>query len=580
MKHQLQTLFSQAIDALKQQSILPSDHSVTPKFEQTRQKEHGDFATNLAMTLTKVAGKNPRELAQLIIDNLPENNLIDRLEIAGPGFINMFLVAGARNNVLSAVFEQGDRYGFAEPNSKQKILVEFVSANPTGPLHVGHGRGAAYGDTLARLLEVAGNQVEREYYVNDAGRQMDILAVSVWFRYLQQQQVEFDLPENAYQGDYVQDIAAELLAQHGAEYLVSADVLQQASADLEPEAAIDALIATAKQQLGDDGFEVFFKAAIDSIKSDIEQDLAEFGVNYDTWFSERSLYTDGKVQKVIEQLKQSDHLYEKNGAWWFRTTDFGDEKDRVVLRENGAPTYFASDIAYHKDKLDRGFDECIDVWGSDHHGYIARVKASLQALSYDPDKLNVLLVQFAVLYRGGEKVKMSTRSGKFVTLRELRDEVGADAARFFYAQRKSEQHMDFDLDLAKSQSNENPMYYVQYAHARICSVFRQAAERDISVDNFADADYALLQSDLEQSLVAMLEKFPETVEIAANNYEPHMIAYYLRDLAAGFHSYYNANKFIDAEPQQRNAMFALSEATRQVLANGLSILGVSAPEKM
>jgi arginyl-tRNA synthetase len=332
--------------------------------------------------------------------------------------------------------------------------------------------------------------------------------------------------------------------------------------------------------LGADGFEVFFKRAIDAILGDIRDDLAGFGVEFDTWFSERSLFSSGKVDAAIEQLKQAGYLYNKGGAWWFKSTDFGDEKDRVVVRENGAPTYFASDIAYHKDKIDRGFDECINIWGSDHHGYISRVKSSLQALDLNPDKLNVLLVQFAVLYRGGEKMKMSTRSGKYVTLRELRDEVGKDAARFFYSQRKSEQHMDFDLDLAKSQSNDNPVYYVQYAHARICSIFRQADERKISVADPSQADYSLLQSDQENALLALLARFPEVVESAAKNYEPHQLNYYLRDLATAFHSWYNSEKFLDAQTAQRDALLGLSSAVRQTLANGLAILAVEAPEKM
>ncbi|MFT4630942.1 MAG: arginyl-tRNA synthetase [Dinoroseobacter sp.] len=580
MQQQLNDLFTQAINQLKADSVIPAEHEVRLLFERTRSKEHGDFATNVAMTLAKVAGRNPRELANLIVQALPKDDWITQVDIAGPGFINVFLAQDVHYTVLNTIFTEGERYGLAPANSKRKIMVEFVSANPTGPLHVGHGRGAAYGDALARVLAAAGNQVEREYYVNDAGRQMDILAVSVWIRYLQANKVDIALPSNAYQGDYIADMAQDLCAKHGDSYVLAAQSVVDAQMGLEDDAAIDAIITLAKDNLGSDGFAVFFERAINSILADIKNDLSGFGVDYDTWFSERSLFDSGKIDSVIEQLKASGHLYEKAEAWWFRTTEFGDEKDRVVVRDNGQPTYFASDIAYHKDKIDRGFDECINIWGSDHHGYIPRVKASMQALDLDPNKLTVLLVQFAVLYRGGEKIKMSTRSGSFVTLRELRDEVGVDAARFFYAQRKSEQHMDFDLDLAKSQNNDNPVYYVQYAYARICAIFRQATERAIDVSEIQHSDFSLLNAEHELGLLTLLQRFPEVVESAANNYEPHQLTYYLRDLATAFHSYYNSSKFLDAPAAQRDAILALCEATKQVLANGMNILGVSVREKM
>lgn len=580
MKQQLKDLFTQAIDQLKADSIIPSEHQPQLIFERTRQKEHGDFATNLAMTLAKPAKRNPRELAELIVDALPQDDLIVKVEIAGPGFINIFLAQDARYAVLKSVFERAASYGLGEPNSKQKIMVEFVSANPTGPLHVGHGRGAAYGDALARLLVAAGNQVEREYYVNDAGRQMDILAISVWVRYLQACDVAVELPDNCYKGRYVVELGEQLAKQYAQGYQVTAEQFSEVRDGLELEAALDATIAQAKSVLGADGFSVFFDLALQTIQQDIRQDMHEFGVDYDTWFSERSLFTDGKITQVIEQLKASGDVYQKGGAWWFRTTDYGDEKDRVVVRDNGQPTYFASDIAYHNDKLKRGFDLAINVWGSDHHGYIPRVKASLQALGHDPEKLKVLLVQFAVLYRGGEKMGMSTRSGEFVTLRELRNEIGSDAARFFYAMRKSEQHMDFDLDLAKSHSNDNPMYYVQYAHARICRVFRTAQERDIDTANIENADFSKLDNQHEADLMMLLQRFPEVVATAATQYEPHQITYYLRDLATAFHSYYNTDKFLEADAGLRAAKLALCAATRQVLQNGLNIIGVGAPESM
>ncbi|MBX2849043.1 MAG: arginine--tRNA ligase [Acidiferrobacterales bacterium] len=580
MKEQLHSLFDQALEQLKSDGIIPAEHQVHLKFEHTRQKEHGDFATNVAMTLAKPAASNPRELAEKIVAALPRDELITKVDIAGPGFINIFVAQNAHFAVLDSIFTESDQYGLAQANSKSKILVEFVSANPTGPLHVGHGRGAAYGDALVRVLRAAGNTVESEYYVNDAGRQMDILAISVWLRYLQENAQQVAFPDNCYKGDYVLEMAKSIAAECADNYVVEAVEIGNAIDSLEQEEALDVIIKLAKQTLGQEGFTVFFSKALDTIIADIREDLIEFGVNYETWYSERSLFDSGKIDAVIEKLKTSKYLYEKGGAWWFKSTDFGDEKDRVVVRDNGQPTYFASDIAYHQDKLDRGFDQCINIWGSDHHGYIPRVNAAMQALGLDQDKLTVLLVQFAVLYRGGEKISMSTRSGDFVTLRELRDEVGADAARFFYVQRKSEQHMDFDLDLAKSQSNENPVYYVQYAHARICSIFNQARERNIEIGDPSKSDFSLLDKDSEAALLTLLQRFPEVIQNAARDYEPHQLTYYLRDLATAFHSYYNNVKFLDAQEPQRQAMLALCAAVQQVLLNGLSIVGVTAPEKM
>jgi len=576
---QLETLFGQAIEQLKTDAILPADHEVQLRFERARQKEHGDFATNVALTLAKAAAKNPRELAQLIIDALADDASVAKVEIAGPGFINIFLAQDTRYQVLDAIFADQHQYGLAEKDSGQKILVEFVSANPTGPLHVGHGRGAAYGDAIARVLRAAGHQVESEYYVNDAGRQMDILTTSVWIRYLQALDEQVNLPDNAYKGEYVSEMGQQV-ANQSDQYRINAKEIQTVREGLEEEEALDATIALAKTTLGTEGYSRFFNLALDSILDDIRDDLHDFGVDYHTWFSERSLFDDGKIPSAIEQLQASGDVYEKGGALWFKGTDYGDEKDRVVVRENGQPTYFASDIAYHKDKLDRGFDLAINVWGSDHHGYIPRVKASLQALGLDSEKLQVLLVQFAVLYRSGEKMGMSTRSGEFVTLRDLRKEIGSDAARFFYAMRKSEQHMDFDLDLAKEQSNDNPLYYVQYAHARICRLFSTAEERGLDTSELGNADFSLLTNEHENTLLALLSRLPEVVLKAAANYEPHQINYYLRDVATAFHSYYNTSKFLQAEQAQRNAMLALCSATRQVLKNGLGILGVSAPESM
>jgi arginyl-tRNA synthetase len=451
---------------------------------------------------------------------------------------------------------------------------------------VGHGRGAAYGAVVADLLEAVGFDVHREYYVNDAGRQMDILATSVWLRYLELAGEELVFPANGYQGDYVWDIAATLHREHGDDYRYSAEVL---FADIPPdepaggdkERHIDALIARARELLGDNRYRYVFELALNTILDDIRDDLEKFGVVYDQWFSERSLVESGAVNRAIERLRQGGWLYEKEGALWFKSSEFGDEKDRVVERENGQTTYFASDIAYHMDKLERGFERVIDVWGADHHGYVPRVKAALKALGDDPDKLDVLLVQFAILYRGGEKLQMSTRSGEFVTLRQLRKEVGRDAARFFYVMRRCEQHLDFDLDLAKSQSSDNPVYYVQYAHARVCAVMRQAAEKGIQVaPSQGTANLELLTEKHELELMKSLSRYPEVVEAAALTEEPHQLTHYLRDLANDFHTYYNAHQFLVEDAALRDARIKLILAAREVIHNGLGLLGVSAPERM
>jgi len=587
LKQEIEQLLMQAVRGLQAGGLLPED--VEPKIvvERTRQKEHGDFASNLALMLSKAAGKSPRELAEQLVKALPASSLVSKTEIAGPGFINFFLNSDAQLNVIVQVLQQGERYGCSTIGADRKVQVEFVSANPTGPLHVGHGRGAAYGASVSNLLTAIGYKVHREYYVNDAGRQMDILATSIWLRYLDLSGEEVVFPVNGYRGDYIWDIAATLHRENGDAYRYPANEIFM---DLPPdengetgggdkEKHIDALIDRAKALLGKDHYRKVFDLGLDVILGDIRQDLEEFRVTYDDWFSERTLTDSGKVKQCIDRLQQSGHVYEDKGALWFRSTDFGDEKDRVVVRENGQATYFASDIAYHMDKLERGFERVIDVWGADHHGYVPRVKAALAAIGDDPSKLDVLLVQFAVLYRGGEKVQMSTRSGEFVTLRELRKEVGNDAARFFYVMRKCEQHMDFDLDLAKSQSNDNPVYYVQYAHARVCSVFRQLKEKGRDYDQSA-ANHQLLTEDHEQALLTALARYPELIENAATEHEPHQVAQYLRELANGLHTYYNAHTFLVDDDALRNARLNLIAAVRQVIANALALLGVSAPESM
>jgi arginyl-tRNA synthetase len=578
MRNKVRKLLSGAVAALVGDSVLPKDTSLEVQVERSRKPGHGDFASNVALVLAGPAGLQPRELAEQLRTRLPASSLVERTEVAGPGFINIFLAADACWRLPDQIRTQGVRFGTSDVGAGQRLMVEFVSANPTGPLHVGHGRGAAYGDALARVLRAAGYETSSEYYINDAGRQMDILALSVWLRYLELAGETLTFPDQAYQGDYVFDIAATVHRENGDRYQYDAGgLMQDLPADMDQ--ALDTLIARTQTHLGADQFAYIHGLARDTLVADICGDLAGFGVDYDTWYSEKSLIASGAVQRAVDDLKANGCLYQQHGAWWFRSTDFGDEKDRVVLRANGNHTYFATDIAYHRDKVERGFGHVINIWGADHHGYVKRVKASLAALGLDPQQLTVLLVQFAALYRGGEKVAMSTRSGEFVTLRELREEVGCDAARFFYALRKPEQHMDFDLDLAKSQSSDNPVYYVQYAHARICSVFRQLGEKGIDVD-LAGADHSLLVEPREADLLQRLSRYPETVEAAACNYEPHQVAYYLRELANDFHTYYNAHPFIAAAADLRLARLSLIDASRQVLTNGLGLLGVSAPERM
>ncbi len=586
MKTQIEQLVTAALQQLADDGLLPQEILTPPKIERARDSRHGDFATNVAMVLAKPAGRNPRELAQALLEALPISELVERCEIAGPGFINFYLSPTAYQRLVPQILAQGPDYGRSRLGAGKKVQVEFVSANPTGPLHVGHGRGAAYGSVVADLLAAVGFDVHREYYVNDAGRQMDILGTSVWLRYLELCDETLTFPANGYKGDYVWDIAASLHRDHGEAYKHSAeevftDIPADEPAGGDKEVHIDALIERAKSLLGDNRYRFVFELGLNTILDDIRDDLSLFGVTYDQWYSERSLTESGAVNKAIERLRAGGQLYEQEGALWFRSTDYGDEKDRVVVRDNGQTTYFASDIAYHMDKLERGFERVIDVWGADHHGYVPRVKAALQALGDDPSRLDVLLVQFAILYRGGEKVQMSTRSGQFVTLRELRKEVGSDAARFFYVMRKCEQHMDFDLDLAKSQSSDNPVYYVQYAHARICSVFEQAAEQGIAFEaDPAAVDYGQLTESHEQGLLTSLSRYPEVIEAAALNEEPHLLTHYLRELANDFHTYYNAHKFLIDDAALRDARLQLILATRQVLRNGLNLLGVSAPEKM
>lgn len=586
MKQQVTDLLSSARERLVAAGELPAGDLPPIQVERARDREHGDFSSNAAMVLAKLARARPRDLAERLVAALPESALIEQVQIAGPGFVNFFLSPGAYRSLVPQILTAGPAYGRSRLGAGKRVQVEFVSANPTGPLHVGHGRGAAYGAVVANLLAAMGFDVHREYYVNDAGRQMDILATSVWLRYLELCGEEIPFPSNGYKGDYVWDIAAALHREHGDHYRCTAD---EVVAGLPPDAPdggdkevhIDALIARARHLLGDNRYRLVFELGLNRILDDIRDDLSLFGVDYDEWYSERSLTESGAVNRAIERLREASHLYEKDGALWFRSTAFGDEKDRVVVRENGQTTYFASDIAYHMDKLERGFARVIDIWGADHHGYVPRVKGALRALGEDASRLDVLLVQFAILYRGGEKVQMSTRSGEFVTLRQLRKEVGRDAARFFYVMRRCEQHLDFDLDLAKSQSADNPVYYVQYAHARVCSVLSQAAQKGLGVEpSPGETNLERLVEGHEQALLQTLSRYPEVVEAAALTEEPHQLTHYLRELANDFHTYYNAHQFLVDEQPLRDARIKLILAVRQVLRNGLGLLGVSAPESM
>lgn len=598
----IEQALNHVIEQLKNQNILPNDWINNSQINRTKEQIHGDFASNLAMVAAKTAKTNPRQLAEKIVELLPENPNIKKVEVAGAGFINFFLEDLARFTVLDTIMSQKGDFGTTETFSDKKIQIEFVSANPTSSLHVGHGRGAAFGMSVANLLEAVGYQVQREYYVNDAGRQMDILATSTYLRYLELCGETIIFPSNGYQGDYVKEIAQAIKQQHGKQFSIAwQKILENVPTDAtyeinahgekvllsgDKEAHIDGLIQNAKNNLGK-SYDIFHQFSLNNILDDIKDDLIDFSVRYDQWFSEKSLEKD--VIPVLELLQERGYLYEKDGNIWFKSTDFGDEKDRVVRRANGQLTYFASDIAYHKNKLDRGFDKIIDVWGADHHGYIARVKASLTAMGYDADRLDVILVQFVTLWRGNEQVQMSSRSGEFVTLRDLRQEVGNDAARFYYVARKPEQHIDFDLELAKSQSKDNAVYYIQYAHARICRVLERLEERGLTIDDkLGKAFQHLLIKPIETDLISLLASYPETLQRSAINYEPHILTNYLKELAGLFHAWYNDNRILpkegepvtEAEQQLMQARLRLSKAIRQVIQNGLTLLGLTAPTSM
>jgi arginyl-tRNA synthetase len=580
MKDAVAALFEQALDQLIADNIINSIDRKPVQIENTRDPAHGDLATNVAMMHAKAAQIAPRALAEKLIEHLPASETIAAVDIAGPGFINIRLAKGAAFEPVVRCLTERDQYGL-HPTTNERVQVEYVSANPTGPLHVGHGRGAAYGATLVNLLKARGHQVEAEYYVNDAGRQMNILAVSVYLRYLETSGEDIVFPSAGYQGQYIAELGDTLHDNTGNSIAIAFhDLVKDVTPDSETtkDAHIDGLIQNAKEALGD-RWNLPFNLALHSILDDIQDDLSEFGANFDQWFSEKSLVTSGEIDQAIATLEERGYLFEQAGALWFRSTDFGDDKDRVVRRDNGETTYFASDIAYIANKFSRGFDRIIYVWGADHHGYIVRIKAAAEALGFDPERLTIRLVQFAILYKEGERLQMSTRSGSFVTLRELRDDVGRDACRYFYVMRKADQHLDFDLSLATSQTKDNPVYYVQYAHARICRVLEGLNEIPFDASRGLNHLTELTTQD-ELDLATAVGRFPEVVAKASDSLEAHLICYYLQELAADFHRWYNGTRLLVDDLQVRDARLALATAVQIVIRNGLDLLGVSAPRSM
>jgi arginyl-tRNA synthetase len=587
LKSLVERLVNDAIAALPA-GTLGDASPPDPAIERARDPAHGDFATGVAMRLARAARTNPRALAARIVAALPANASVAKTEIAGPGFINFFMTPAAWQAEMSRVLSEGARYGRGNAGAGRHTIVEFVSANPTGPLHVGHGRQAAFGATVANLLEADGWRVHREYYVNDAGRQMDILAASVWLRYLEACGETLPFPANGYRGDYVLPVAAHLRDRHGDAFRrPAAAVLDGLPPDEgaggDKDQYVDALIARSRELLGGE-FRTVFEAGLADMLADIRGDLSEFGVTFDRWYSEQDLgdgRDGGPIDRALRRLRANGHVFEQDGATWFRATQFGDEKDRVVVRANGAKTYFASDIAYHLDKRERGFELLVTILGADHHGYVARVRAGLAAMGEPPESLEVPMMQFVTLWKAGEKVAMGKREAQFVTLRDLRAAVGNDAARFIYVMRSNDQALDFDLELAKKQTNDNPVYYVQYAHARIASVLKQAAERGLAFDRDAGAAaIATLGDPAELALMREVSRWPEVVALGAAQRAPHLVVNYLRELAQAFHACYAALPFIVDDARTRNARLALIAAAQQVLKNALAVLGVSAPETM
>ena len=574
------TLIVQSI--LKESDISNSDYKI--RLQENKDKEHGDYASNIAMILAKDLSLNSKDLADQISNEFPLDNQILKVEVAGPGFINFFVSKETHAQVLNAIDLKKEKYGHSK-KKLGKVLIEYVSSNPTGPLHVGHGRGAVFGSVLAKLLRAAGHEVDEEYYVNDYGRQMNILTVSVWLRYLQNSNEEIIMSDLGYQGDYIKLIAEGLVKENKEKYLLSSEEHESIMSLLKvqkDESDIDSLISFMQKTLAD-GFLEIRSFALDNMLNLIKEDLDKFGVNHNLWFFESSLYieesgNESKANEAISKLTSNNFVYEEDGALWFKSSEFNDDKDRVLQRSNGEYTYFSSDVAYHLDKYNRAYDRIINIWGSDHHGYLPRVRAAMEASGKDTEKLEVVFIQFANLIRNGEKISMSTRSGEFISLKELLEEVTSDAARFFYINRKADQHLEFDLELAKEESKDNPLYYIQYAHARICSVFNKV-KYDFTTDH-KELNLSLLSTEKEIEIQKHLANFPALIEKSAKSNDPHLICYYLKDLASLFHSYYNSEKFIIEDINLMNSRMFLLKGIKQVIFNGLEILGVDSPEEM
>ncbi len=550
-------MLSGAIAPLIDHTHTSSAGSVQVELEIPKIPEHGDFATNVALTLTRILKRNPREIAARVVEGLKdESGLLERVEIAGPGFINLFVKPAAWHDILREILSDPSGYGRTDLGRGKRVQVEFVSANPTGPLHIGHGRGAAIGDVLSNVLEACGYRVDKEYYINDAGNQMDTLGRSLYYRYQQQIGESFDFPDGHYQGEYMRELAGEFIRESGDRYR---------------KAPLDEVLP------------VFTAFASERILTGIREDLQAFGIGFDQWFSEKSLHEKDAIRTTIEEMASRDYIYIHEGATWFRSTAFGDEKDRVVIRANGVSTYFAADLAYHKVKFDRGYEMVVDIWGADHHGYVDRMLAGIQAMGRKREDLRVILVQLVNLLRAGKPVAMSTRAGEFVTLREVIDEVGKDAARFIFLTRRTDSPLDFDLDVAKMQSNDNPVFYVQYAHARLCSIFEVAGERGIPCDwlesgNHPPLDALTLPEELE--IIKFLGEYPEIIAGCSASLEPHFIPYYLHELVSLFHRYYNRNRIVGDDPELTQARLVMAAAVREVIRNALELLGVDAPRKM
>lgn len=554
MKQKIQDMVLKAASSAHESGVLPSSDFPPMAVEEPKLDAHGDYSSNMAMVMASVQKMAPRKIAEAIIHHLDDpDGIIAKTEIAGPGFINFFIGPSAWGPFLRGIHEADETFGKSDMGRGERVQVEFVSANPTGPLHVGHGRGAAVGDTVANVLEWCGYDVQREYYINDSGRQINTLGRSVFMRYQERMGQSVPFPEDCYQGDYIRDIAGELAEQRG-----------QSLLGTEEDAAVD----------------ICARYAADQILAGIREDLEAFHVRFDQWFSEQSLYDSAKVEKSIQDFRDRGLIYEKDGALWCKTSDYGDEKDRVVVRQNGLTTYFASDIAYHQDKYERGFDRVIDVWGADHHGYIPRMSASVEAAGRRREQFQVILVQLVNLLRGGEPVAMSSRAGEFVTLKEVVDEVGADAARFLFLTRHQDSKLDFDLEVAKRKTNDNPVYYVQYVHARISSILAKALERGVSTLNPENGDPTRLETPEEIGLIKMMTRYPEVVETAGRLLEPHRITYFLMDLASGFHAYYNKHRVLTDDPDLTAERLYLVRTIKIVIRNGLRLLGVSTPETM